>query len=62
MKRIFDCGGEHYDIQSPLWVEADSEEEAVEIALGPDCPLPDDGEYVDSSVMVDDLVEIEVST
>jgi len=51
-----------WEMYGHVWVEADSEEEAVEIALGPDCPLPDDGEYVDSSVMVDDLVEIEVST
>ena len=39
-------------------VEADSQEQAVEIALGPDCPLPE-GEYVDDSVQVDDLFEIE---
>lgn len=39
-------------------VEADSQEQAIEIALGPNCPLPD-GEYVDDSVQVDDLVGIE---
>ena len=39
-------------------VEADSQEQAIEIALGPDCPLPE-GEYVDDSVQVDDLFEIE---
>ena len=39
-------------------VEADSQKQAVEIALGPDCPLPD-GEYVDDSVQVDDLIGIE---
>ena len=49
-----------WEMYGYVWVEADSEEEAIEIALGPDYPLPDNGEYVDSSVMVDDLVEIEV--
>ena len=39
-------------------VDADSQEQAIEIALGPNCPLPD-GEYVDDSVQVDDLVGIE---
>ncbi len=39
-------------------VEADTQEQAVEIALGPDCPLPD-GEYVDESVQVDDIIGIE---
>ncbi len=39
-------------------VEADSQEQAIEIALGPNCPLPD-GEYVDDSVQVDDLIGIE---
>lgn len=39
-------------------VEADSLEQAQEFALGPDCPLPD-GEYVDESVQVDDLIGIE---
>jgi hypothetical protein len=42
-----------------VWVEANSESEAKEIALGQDCELPC-GEYVDDSVMVDDTVEIEV--
>ena len=34
-------------------VEAESLEEAIEYALGPDCPLPD-GDYVDDSVAVDE--------
>lgn len=42
-----------------VWVEAESEAEAIKIALGPDTPLPD-GNYVDDSCQVDDLVEIEV--
>ena len=33
-------------------VEAESMEEAIEYALGPDCPLPE-GAYVDESVEVD---------
>ena len=39
-------------------VEAKSTEEAVETALGPDCPLPE-GEYVDDSVQVDELFGVE---
>ena len=39
-------------------IEAKSAEEAVEIALGPDCPLPE-GEYIDDSVQVDELVGVE---
>ena len=36
-------------------VEADTQDDAIENALGPDCPLPE-GEYVDDSIQVDDLV------
>ena len=39
-------------------MEADSQEQAIEIALGPDCPLPE-GEYVDDSVQVDELCGVE---
>ena len=38
-------------------VEAESQEQAIEIALGPECPLPD-GNYLDESVQVDDDVDI----
>lgn len=48
-----------WEMYGHVYVEAENMEEAVEIALCPDFPLPDDGEYVDHSVMVDDLVEIE---
>jgi len=41
-----------------ITVEAESESEAIEYALGPECPLPE-GNYVDDSVQVDDLTEIE---
>lgn len=41
-------------------VVAESEEEAKQIALGPECPLPE-GHYVDDSVQVDDITAIEVS-
>lgn len=43
-----------------IWIEAESEEKAIELALSPEYPLPDDGVYVDESVMLDDFVEIEV--
>ena len=36
-------------------VEADTLDDAIEYALRPDCPLPE-GEYVDESIQVDDLV------
>lgn len=36
-------------------VEANTLEEAIEYALGPECPLPE-GSYVDDSIQVDDLV------
>lgn len=36
-------------------VEADTLDDAIEYALGPDSPLPE-GEYVDDSIQVDDLV------
>lgn len=36
-------------------VEADTLDDAIGYALGPDCPLPE-GEYVDDSIQVDDLV------
>ncbi len=41
-----------------VWVEAESKEEAIEIALGPDTPLPD-GTYIDDSCEVDEQGEIE---
>lgn len=43
-----------------MWVEAESEEKAIELALSPNYPLPDNGAYVDDSVSLDDEVEIEV--
>lgn len=36
-------------------VEADTLDDAIKYVLGPDCPLPE-GEYVDDSIQVDDLV------
>ena len=36
-------------------VDAETLEEAIEYALGPECPLPE-GSYVDDSIQVDDLV------
>lgn len=36
-------------------VEADTLDDAIKYALGPVCPLPE-GEYVDDSIQVDDLV------
>lgn len=36
-------------------VEADTLQDAIDYALGPQCPLPA-GNYVDDSVAVDDLV------
>lgn len=36
-------------------VEADTLHDAIEYALGPECPLPE-GSYIDDSIQVDDLV------
>ena len=36
---------------------ASTQEEAIEYVLGPECPLPE-GNYVDDSVRVDNLVNI----
>lgn len=41
-----------------IWVEAESEEEAISKALGSETPLPE-GNYVDDSVAVDDCCPIE---
>ncbi len=38
-------------------VEAESKEQAIDIALGPECPLPE-GEYLDESVQVDRDLDI----
>ena len=39
-------------------VTADTKEDAIAYALGPECPLPQ-GDYVDDSVMVDEDLEVE---
>ena len=38
-------------------VTADTKEDAIAYALGPECPLPQ-GAYVDDSVMVDEDLEV----
>ncbi len=40
-------------------VEAKTKEEAIKYALGPDCPLPDNGSFVDDSITIDDLIDVE---
>jgi len=42
------------------YIEAESKEEAIEYALGSDCPLPD-GDYLDDSILLDDTTPIEIS-
>lgn len=42
-----------------LNVEADCEEEAIQIALSEKYPLPDNGQYVDDSIQIDELRVIE---
>lgn len=46
-----------WEMYGHMWVEADSEEKAIELALSPDYPLPD-GWYVDNSIRIDEDVEI----
>ena len=41
-----------WEVYGKVTVEAKSLEDAIEYALGPDCPLPE-GNYVDDSVQVD---------
>lgn len=41
-----------WEMYGHMWVEAESEEKAIELALGPDYPLPD-GWYVDNSIRID---------
>lgn len=43
-----------------MWVDAETEEEAIKIALGSETPLPE-GNYVDDSIGVDDCCEIEMN-
>lgn len=42
-----------------VWVEADSEEQAIQFALDSETPLPD-GEYIDDSIEVDKDTDIEI--
>ncbi len=41
-----------------LKIEAETKEEAIALALGPDYPLPDNGVYLDDSIMVDGEIEM----
>lgn len=41
-----------------LKIEAETKEEAIDLALGPDYPLPDNGVYLDDSIMVDGEIEM----
>lgn len=47
-----------WEMYGRLWVDADTEEEAIKIALDAETPLPD-GYYVDESIKVDDECPIE---
>lgn len=44
-----------WQVYGKVTVEAASLREAIDYALGPECPLPE-GEYLDESVMVDEAV------
>ena len=47
-----------WEVYGHVRVTEDTKAQAVEYALGPECPLPD-GNYVYNSIRVDDTVEIE---
>ena len=47
-----------WEMYGHVYVEAQTEEEAIEIALGPDTPIPE-GDYVDESVRVDGWISVE---
>ena len=48
-----------WEVYGRVTVTAPTQEAAIEYALGPDCPLPE-GNYVDESIRVDDLVNVEI--
>jgi len=48
-----------WQMSGRVTIEANSEEEAKEIALGSDCHLPK-GNYIDDSAVVDDISDIEI--
>ena len=48
-----------WELYGHVTVTASTKEAAIEYALGPDCPLPE-GNYVDDSIRVDDLVDIKI--
>ncbi len=50
-----------WSMYGTLNIEAGTKEEAIDIALGPECPLPDNGVYLDESIMVDEDGEIEMT-
>ena len=43
-----------WEMYGYMWVEAETMEEAIEIALSPETPLPE-GNYVDESIAVDNI-------
>lgn len=42
-----------WSMYGTLNIEAETKEKAIALALGPDYPLPDNGVYLDDSIMVD---------
>ena len=48
-----------WEVYGRVTVTAPTLEAAIEYALGPECPLPE-GNYVDESIRVDDLVNVEM--
>ena len=48
-----------WEVYVHVTVTAPTQDETIEYALGPDCPLPEE-DYVDNSVRVNDLVNIKV--
>ena len=48
-----------WEVYGRVTVTAPTLEAAIEYALGPVCPLPE-GNYVDDSIRVDDLVNVEM--
>lgn len=47
-----------WSMYGTLNIEAETKEKAIEVALGPDYPLPDNGVYLDDSIEVDGEVEM----
>ena len=50
-----------WEVYGTVEIEADSLEEAIELAERDDSPMPDDSDYVDGSFQVDRVIAEEIN-